>query len=81
MVDAAHVFDFAPDEVAGVAEIWVRGGGGEGVAVGDGFGEVFGESFEVELFLLAGFEERFHGDDVGFHVPQRAEVVLIGVFF
>ena len=59
----------------------MRGCGGEGVAVGDGFCEVLGKGFEVELFLLARLEQGFDAEDVGFHVAERAEVVLVCVFF
>ena len=58
-----------------------RRAGGEGVAVRGGAGEAFGQGFEVELALLARLQQGFDRDDVGFHVAQGAEVVLVGVFF
>lgn len=53
--------------------------GGEGVPVVGGFGEVVGQLFEVDLFLLSAFEQLLQGHDVRFHVPQAAEVVALRV--
>lgn len=77
VVDTPHVFDLAADEARRTG----RGlGRSEGVAVVGGSVEDVGQAFEVELFLLAGFEQGFQGAGVGFHVAETAEVVLIRVF-
>jgi hypothetical protein len=59
----------------------IRVGGGEDVALRRGLLEVVRQALEVELFLLAGFEQGFDGRDVRIHIAQGAEVVLVGVVF